>query len=285
MGIQRRMLLALGLTVSLDGAAAAQNYDPTSYFPVFGAQHGGDTTTVYVNREHTQRFPLVRGAPFYGEEADQHIREEAGEEQAKDTGRRAKMWRDFEGRLRAERPPFPTLDASYQGYPDIVTICDLPAGLMYVLDLQHKIAHRFPCEQTRPLTTDPAPARPPSDSAQSRPVPPPDPSRPAQKFERLGEKVIEQVLATGTRTTLVLPVGYEGNVRPITMVTETWTSPELKLNILFKRTDPHMGVFIRSVVNISRSEPDPSLFQVPPGFTVVDEPGSFSFTLTRVRPQ
>jgi hypothetical protein len=42
--------------------------------------------------------------------------------------------------------------------------------------------------------------------------------------------------------------------------------------IYSKRTDPRMGEQSFQLTNISRSEPDPSLFTVPPGFTVTDGP-------------
>jgi hypothetical protein len=39
-----------------------------------------------------------------------------------------------------------------------------------------------------------------------------------------------------------------------------------------KRTDPRMGEQTFQLTDISRSEPDPSLFTVPAGFTVTDGP-------------
>jgi hypothetical protein len=46
--------------------------------------------------------------------------------------------------------------------------------------------------------------------------------------------------------------------------------------ILTKRSDPRFGESTYRVTNISRSEPDAALFQVPPDYAVKD--GGFSFS-------
>lgn len=90
--------------------------------------------------------------------------------------------------------------------------------------------------------------------------------------ENLGSKTLEGLLVNGTRTTWTIPAGQIGNARPITSVTETWTSPDLQTVIFSKRTDPLMGEEIYQLTNINRAEPGPALFTVPPDFKVVDGP-------------
>jgi hypothetical protein len=46
------------------------------------------------------------------------------------------------------------------------------------------------------------------------------------------------VVANGTRTTLAIPTGQIGNEKPISVVTEVWTSPDLKAIVYSKRHDP-----------------------------------------------
>jgi hypothetical protein len=58
--------------------------------------------------------------------------------------------------------------------------------------------------------------------------------------------------------------------RPISIVTEVWTSTELKTIISSKRNDPRMGEQTFRLTNIVRVEPDPSLFTVPSDFKIVD---------------
>ena len=75
---------------------------------------------------------------------------------------------------------------------------------------------------------------------------------------------------TGVRTTHTIPTGKIGNDRPIAIVTEVWTSPELKTTVLSKRSDPRMGEQTFKLTNIQRVEPDPSLFTVPSDFKITD---------------
>ena len=90
--------------------------------------------------------------------------------------------------------------------------------------------------------------------------------------EDLGSQTMEGVLANGTRTTHTIPAGQIGNERTITIVTEVWTSPELKTVVYSKRSDPRMGEQTFRLTNIVRMEPSPSLFTVPADFKIVDGP-------------
>ena len=90
--------------------------------------------------------------------------------------------------------------------------------------------------------------------------------------EDLGSQTMQGVTVTGTRTKRTIPKGQIGNDAPISIVTEVWSSSELKTVVYSKRTDPRMAEQTFQLTNISRSEPDPSLFTVPSGFTVTDGP-------------
>jgi hypothetical protein len=93
--------------------------------------------------------------------------------------------------------------------------------------------------------------------------------------ESLGRQTIEGVEAEGTRVTFTIAAGKIGNERPIVTVNERWYSPELQTVVLSKNSDPRMGETTYRLTNISRSEPDPSLFQVPADYTVKE--GGFGF--------
>ena len=88
------------------------------------------------------------------------------------------------------------------------------------------------------------------------------------KTESLGKQTIEGVTATGTRTTRTIPAGEIGNERPLEITSEVWTSPDLQILVLSKRTDPRIGETVYRLTNIQRGDPEPSLFQVPSGFTM-----------------
>jgi len=90
--------------------------------------------------------------------------------------------------------------------------------------------------------------------------------------EDLGSRTMEGVLVKGVRMTHTIPAGQIGNDRPITIVTEVWTSPELKTVVYSKRSDPRMGEQTFRLTDIVRAEPNPSLFTVPVDFKIVDAP-------------
>jgi hypothetical protein len=113
---------------------------------------------------------------------------------------------------------------------------------------------------------------------------PDDARRPKTSSEDLGTDTIEGLLVSGRRTTHTYPTGSQGNDRPFTVTHEYWRSSELNLEVLSKNDDPRNGERIRKVTNISRSEPDPSLFQPPPGYTIKDETGEFTITFSIPQP-
>jgi hypothetical protein len=92
--------------------------------------------------------------------------------------------------------------------------------------------------------------------------------------ESLGSKIIEGVQADGTRHTETIPAGAIGNDKPIEIINETWFSSELQTVVMSKHSDPRSGDVIYTLTNIQRSEPDPSLFQVPPDYKTKEAPAS-----------
>jgi hypothetical protein len=88
--------------------------------------------------------------------------------------------------------------------------------------------------------------------------------------EDLGSQVVEGVAATGTRTTTTIPAGSIGNEQPIVIVSEQWFSPELKVLVMTKHSDPRTGETTYRLTNIAQSEPARSLFEVPPDYTLRD---------------
>ena len=89
----------------------------------------------------------------------------------------------------------------------------------------------------------------------------------------LGMQTINGVQATGTRVTRTIPAGQIGNAEAIQVVTETWRSADLQMPVMTKRTDPIHGNVVTQLTNITRAEPDPSLFQVPSDYTVTQGRG------------
>ena len=71
--------------------------------------------------------------------------------------------------------------------------------------------------------------------------------------EDLGSQTMEGILVNGVRTTHTIPAGQIGNEKPINIVTEVWTSPDLKTIVYSKRSDPRMGEQTFQLTNIVRS--------------------------------
>jgi hypothetical protein len=56
------------------------------------------------------------------------------------------------------------------------------------------------------------------------------------------------------------------------VTSEEWTSPELKTLVLSEHSDPRSGTSTYKLVNVRRSEPSASLFQVPADYTIQTGP-------------
>lgn len=87
----------------------------------------------------------------------------------------------------------------------------------------------------------------------------------------LGKQLFSGVEAAGTRVTVHYNAGTFGNDRPMTIDREFWYAAQLGFNLLSKRSDPRIGSQTFTVTNLTLADPDPKLFELPEGFTVVDE--------------
>lgn len=88
--------------------------------------------------------------------------------------------------------------------------------------------------------------------------------------EDLGEQVLQGVLARGTRRTQTIPAGAIGNERPIEIVSETWHSPELEVDVMRSIRNPLSGDTSYELVDIVRNEPSAELFTVPSDYEIVE---------------
>lgn len=86
--------------------------------------------------------------------------------------------------------------------------------------------------------------------------------------ESLGAQTMEGLSVIGTRTIRTIPAGQIGNAQPIQIITEQWYSPDLQIMVMTKHSDPRTGTTTTTLSNLSRNEPNASLFVVPPGYTM-----------------
>jgi len=175
-------------------------------------------------------------------------------------------WRDSRGRVRVERALLPQKEMSIT----LVQIFDPVLGCGYILDDQHKVAHRVMIG----LTIGDSGTDGDSAGAADR-----TPVAVLESRERLGTQTIEGVVAEGTRLTTTWPAGSQDNDRPFTNITETWYSPELKASVLSKTISIRDGESIVRLAKLTRAEANPALFQPPPDYTIVDDKDSVTLIL------
>ena len=201
---------------------------------------------------------VVRGAPFSAEattEMTQELRDGNRIEQRSTIT----VARDSTGRIRREQSLPPLGPVVLDPEVRMITLSDPSQRALYLLDPQRRTVSRS--------TVPSGPPRPPGDRGRGRSLPPPQISS-----EALGTRQILGLRAEGTRQTMTIPAGVFGNVGPIQVLTERWDSPELKIVLESRRTDPRLGDVTYRVTNLVRGEPDAALFAIPSDFTIVERP-------------
>ncbi len=90
----------------------------------------------------------------------------------------------------------------------------------------------------------------------------------------LPAKDIEGVRANGERTSWVIEAGKVGNEKPIHVVREVWTSPELMITVMSRDFDPRSGETGYRLKNLKRGEPEAALMRVPTDFAKPARPSA-----------
>jgi hypothetical protein len=99
--------------------------------------------------------------------------------------------------------------------------------------------------------------------------------------EDLGAQTISGVTAMGHRLTRTNPPGtLNANDKTIETVSEEWTDPKTGVTLVSKTVTPN-SANTRSIPDYKPGDPDPTLFQVPSDYKVVDETGKFTFVIPR----
>jgi hypothetical protein len=187
-------------------------------------------------------------------------------------------YRDSAGRMRTDQVAT-QVRGSLRNSGDLtrllVEIDDPVAGYQSILDTVDRVAYRIPY-QPRLIAFEPRPSFQPPGTRTF-------PNGTVDVEEDLGEKAINGVTATGHRSTQTTPPGTrQGNDKPIVTVVERWVDPNTGIALLVKQGGSEGGS-TRSIPDYKAGYPDPSLFQVPSDYKVVDETGKFSFSIPRER--
>jgi len=207
--------------------------------------------------------PVVADAPFSAD-AITTVTQILGDGTRIEQTTSARFFRDRAGRVRREQT---ILGLALNG-SNVQTITidpDPGAGTAYTLDSTTHVAYRVPRMafvngntlfriNTGTIVLNGRPAEPPAARGAAE--------------ESLGTRQFDGVKAVGRKRTSVIPTGQIGNDRPIEITDERWESPELRMLVYSRNSDPRTGVVEYRLTNINRSEPPADLFVIPPDYTV-----------------
>lgn len=247
--------------------------------PMVDSGRGGVQTLSFVTPDANFERAVVKDAAFSAESVTEHIQTLAdGNRFTRKSS--AHIYRDAAGRTRREHEMTRRGSVSANGeVPRLLVINDPIGRVNYVIETQAGTVRKtqLPPPQVMEAFSkargDNAPfsVLMPTSAAHRR-MNETDDAQPAARpvKETLPAQVIEGVLAEGTRTTLTIPAGEFDNEQPLTISHEEWYAPELHMIVLMKHNDPRFGETNFRLTNINRSEPAAELFQLPPGYRVID---------------
>ncbi len=248
--MDRRYLFVAGLVLS--AVLRAQS----GAFQFFAISSGGRT----LNQDSLPLPPTEAAKPF---SATASVRTHDSLLNGNQVDMTATMpeYRDAEGRVRTGEMRASSSIGSFAS-SNLIAIYDPVAGVNYLLDPAKKTAVKAAMVGgTATISRGNAMTQPQIGSTVS--IAPPS-SRGQNDFvENLGTTTVNGVTARGTRTTVTIPIGAIGNDRELRSVTERWFSSDLNLLIKSVSSDPRFGTTTYELLNVSRTPPDPSLFQVP----------------------
>ncbi len=290
------------IVFSLPAIAEEQAIETTQRVVVSTADAGGGVAvnggpgmmgdTFFISSEFGFDREVVKGAPYSAEATTEHVQVLADGNRITQKSA-ARVYRDSEGRTRREQDfALFTTGAGAKAQKSVI-INDPVAKTQYILEPEEQVARKMPQPRVEITTKNGGketpggkPGKVDEDFEMFVPPPPPPagPGGPERvmvyrnsvqregKTESLGNKVIDGISTEGTRITTVIPAGQIGNQGPLEIVNEKWYSPDLHVNIMTTFSDPRFGTTVYRLTNINRAEPDASLFQVPAGYKVEDEP-------------
>jgi hypothetical protein len=181
---------------------------------------------------------------------------------------KALSYRDTAGRIRYESTNITDPDKHAQEDLTLIEIYDPVARFSYSIMPARSKAWRSNLNAPAPTIGEQAPHLSTRD-----PIFTQSGQEPGSKtvVENLGSRRMQGILVTGTKTTATIPVGAQDNDRELTIVTESWFSTDLGFALLRKTIDPRTHDSEMRVTSLEQSEPDPTLFQVPAGYKIIDQ--------------
>jgi hypothetical protein len=267
--------LMISMSIALCSKAYGQYSSSTRLDP-----NGNYTITATITNGFPGTSIVITGRPYSGEEMAETTQILADGTRVTHPRASVRNWRDSAGRTRTERPLMMTAGSlTIENMPYMTEVFDPIAGYRYYIEPVNRIAHRLKLPDNL-IRAQLPPQNAAIGTVRTVSGPRPGPNNSEVTNESLGTKVIDGIPANGSRTTTTYPIGAMGNDRPIVTTRETWLSPDLNVMLFSKTVDPRSGESIQGLINVSRAEPAPSLFEVPSDYKLVDETGSFTITVT-----
>lgn len=270
-------LLALSLSAFAQGPGPdGPGHGPGGRRGFDAAAGPGGPGARFLGAEAFMSGRVVKGAPYSADVVTESTHTLADGNHIRQSST-SKFYRDSEGRTRREQSVNLSGLAQSANMPQLVFIDDPVAGVNFALNAKDRTGTKstFTARDAggpRPQGAGRGPR--PMDSAAGGPGARGMGMRGVTdqniKTESLGKQTIEGVQAEGKRTTLTIPAGQMGNEQPITIVTETWYSADLKAMVLSKHSDPRNGDTVTRLMNVSRSEPSRMLFDAPADYKVTE---------------
>jgi hypothetical protein len=280
--VEEKIIVHKGVAHSTDAFFLGE---PPTILPFGGTQ----ATFEYIGSEFEPIGEVVKGAPYSAEAVSKTV-------QTLSDGNRivrestTGLYRDGEGRTRREQNLSHLGGMNTETEPiQIIFIHDPAAGIDYILHPNDKTAEKITMRVSHTKSIEGKPeenielkVETTSTSGGTHQV------RQIQRIiehqetsiadnakkEPLGTQMIEGLKAEGTRVTTTLPAGQIGNEQPISIVSESWFSPELKTVVMSRHTDPRMGETTYRLTNLKREEPPKSLFEPPADYKIESGKGN-----------
>ena len=266
---------------AVPAVAAAQGRQPATVDPSREAQRVRELGRMATVMTQTAAFtsdvlagPVVTDAPFSAD-ATTTVTQVLGDGTRIEQTTNARFYRDRAGRVRREQTILGLGGLPAGGNMQTITIDPDPGdGTAYTLDPTTRTARRVP-RLSIPLSGNMT-VRTTSNTilVEARAGGPRSggPGAGSPTEEILGARQFEGVRALGRKTTRVIPTGQIGNDRPIEITDERWESPELRMLLYSRNSDPRTGVVEYRLMNINRAEPSADLFMIPSDYTVTQPP-------------
>ena len=268
------MLCAAAITGVLHGQTAITQEKSVAFQYFINNAESGPVTAM---RVESMSGKAITGKPFSATEV-RRTRQTLGDGTHIDKVEKAKFYRDFDGRTRAERengtsvvvsdPATGSVRESANGKSRVMmtrtgTFPATAPGVEKTVILAPQAEAQMHKELLEKARAEAAATAVSGPNVFTRIAAAPMTASEKGASEDLGDQLINGVMARGTRTTITIPQGQIGNDREIKVVSERWFSNDLGLLIKSSNNDPRFGETTFELTDILRGAQDPTLFAKP----------------------